>query len=141
MKPEQMEAISAAVGHAIADWQALARDFHDDGEHENAQAYETETTTAQDALAALHAAWATMDAPTPSTPAAFRASLEAVGHNQTTFARHVDVAPRTVRCWAAGTPPAPRAIMLLLDHMRRAGQYGPVARTPKPLPTAQAGQG
>ena len=139
MKPEQIEAITRAVNHAVADWYRAGQDQHDDGNHDVAQDHYDMGDDAQDALAALHAAWATMDAPTPSTPAAFRASLEAVGHNQTTFARHVDVAARTVRCWAAGTPPAPRAIMLLLDHMRRAGQYGPVARTPKPLPTAQAG--
>ncbi len=139
MVQEQMDVISRALTQAMDDWEFSSSECHDSGDHAAAEDYANKISQTRRAMAALHAAWATMDAPTPSTPAAFRAALEAVGHNQTTFARHVDVAPRTVRCWAAGTPPAPRAIMLLLDHMRRAGQYGPVSRTPKPMPAASQG--
>mgnify|MGYP000146050721 CR=1 FL=1 len=141
MKPEQMEAITRAVSHAVADWYRMAKDHHDDGNHDVAQDHNDMGDDAKDAMAALHAAWETIDNPSETTPAAFRAALDAIGHNQTTFAAHVGVTSRSVRHWAAGTPPPPKMVMLLLDHMRRAGQYGPVARTPQPLPTAQAGQG
>ena len=48
------------------------------------------------------------------TPTEFRTSLASLGYSQRGFAAYVEMDERTVRRWALGELPVPRAVVLLL---------------------------
>lgn len=49
------------------------------------------------------------------TSDAFRAALDRLGMSQVGLARALDVDQRTVRRWAAGQAPIPKAVQMLLE--------------------------
>lgn len=51
------------------------------------------------------------------TPDELRAELKRLGLTQNGAARFLDVQERTVRRWAAGDQPVPRAVELLLPRL------------------------
>ena len=51
------------------------------------------------------------------TPDDLRAELERLGLTQRAGARFLDVTPRTLRRWATGDQPIPRAVALLLPRL------------------------
>lgn len=51
------------------------------------------------------------------TPTELRAQLDRLGLSQVGAARFLDVAARTLRRWATGEQPIPRAVELLLPRL------------------------
>lgn len=49
------------------------------------------------------------------TPDAFKSRLSELGYSLVGFGREVDVGERTVRRWATGETPIPKAIQMLLE--------------------------
>lgn len=52
------------------------------------------------------------------TPDELRAQLDRLGLSQSGAARYLEVDPRTMRRWAAGDIPIPKAVELLLGKLK-----------------------
>jgi hypothetical protein len=52
------------------------------------------------------------------TPDAFRSELDRLGITQVGAARFLDVDERTVRRWATGERPIPKAVTMLLERLK-----------------------